>query len=160
MAFLQVWSDLSEKRPGLAAHWLASLDQEALQQQQLQPMVALAVRHARLLAEAALPCAALASMDEQQQQQQQQKGQAGGGSGGNGSDDDDEDGEDDDDDDDDVSDGIADERRQLATALLKALGPEDSDADLLLASGGGGGAGRLSKHAGEKTALFVHFLYI
>ena len=50
--FPAVWSDVSEKRPGLAAHWISALDQESLQQQQLQGLVSLAVRHTRMLAEA------------------------------------------------------------------------------------------------------------
>jgi hypothetical protein len=51
--FPAVWSDVSEKRPGLAAHWISALDQESLQQQQLQGLVSLAVRHTRMLAETA-----------------------------------------------------------------------------------------------------------
>lgn len=49
--FPAVWSDVSEKRPGLAAHWISALDQESLQQQQLQGLVSLAVQHTKLLAE-------------------------------------------------------------------------------------------------------------
>ena len=48
--FPAVWSDVSEKRPGLAAHWISALDQESLQQQQLQGLVSLAVQHTKLLA--------------------------------------------------------------------------------------------------------------
>ena len=49
--FPAVWSDVSEKRPGLAADWISALDQESLQQQQLQGLVSLAVQHTKLLAQ-------------------------------------------------------------------------------------------------------------
>lgn len=62
--FPAVWSDVSEKRPGLAANWISALDQESLQQQPLQGLVAMGVRHTRMLAEAVVAQQHEASADD------------------------------------------------------------------------------------------------